>query len=431
MTSQFLIFFYSLSLCFFCSNYIYGEDFTVSMGQATSKKSTLKIDYKFDSQVQLTEQTLINSLKKQLIQNLEVSQLFEYSDVDPNPTFHATITLSKKQNQYTFNTKTLHLITQKVLLEKEYSSQANNSLQLVHNYTDDLIKNLTGAKGIFSSKFVASYKAPGSKVKEIVLFDWNGLNQKQISFHKSLSLSPTWSPGGNQIAYTSYTAKQNSPDRNPNLLIYNAQTKKRFLVSQRKGLNSGADFGFKGQSLWMTLSLGKNPDIFNIGLNGSILKRLTKGPLGALNIEPSLSPDGTQVAYSSNKGGNPMIYIHNLKTDKFKRITFAGQYNSTPAWSPDGKWLSFAGQDKSHFDIFIVNTNGSQMSRLTSAKKPSGSWADNEDPSYSPDGRYIAYSSDRTGRKQIYFSPIDGSIDYKVSKRAGAYFQPEWSPYLK
>ena len=172
-------------------------------------------------------------------------------------------------------------------------------------------------------------------------------------------------------------------------------------------------------------------DIYKINANGEILNRLTKGPAGAINVEPSLNPSGSQIAFSSERGGRPMIYTMSADGGNVKRLTFQGVYNSSPSWSPDGKKIAFAGQDADHFDVFVMNADGSDIVRVTSAKKANGRFAHNEDPSFSPDSRYLVYTSNRTGKNQIYISTVDGNEERRVTNDSYNYYKPKWSKNLE
>lgn len=319
----------------------------------------------------------------------------------------------------------------KLVLAKKYQSPKDKitSRKLAHTFANDIIKQLTGKPTMFNSKVVLSSNRTGHK--EIYIMDWDGFNLKKITNHKTVALSPSWSPDGQTIAYTAYAYHPKIKSKNADLFLYNLRSGKRWLVSYRKGINSGASFLSHGRELLLTISRNGNPDIFRINREGKILKRLTRGPNGAMNVEPIVSSDGTQVAFSSDRSGRPMIYVMNIQGQGVKRITYAGRYNASPSWSPDGSKIAFAGYDKKHFDIFVMNSDGTNLKRLTSAKTRRGRWADNEDPTFSPDGRHIMFSSNRTGNNQIYLVDIDGSHKKRITFDQYNYFKPKWSPIIK
>ncbi|MNS81541.1 translocation protein TolB [compost metagenome] len=298
-----------------------------------------------------------------------------------------------------------------------------------HTFANDLLKAMTGQNGPFLSKVVAGSDLNGSgKVKEIVVMDWDGSNIDQVTNHRSICLSPAWSPDGKSIAYTSYIKRIGNKFRNADLILLNLTTGKRAPISYRAGINSGASFDPDGRHIYLTISQGTRPDIYKMTYDGKLVLKLTNGPTGAMNVEPAVSPDGKQVAFSSDRSGRaPMVYVMDANGNNVKRITFAGQFNSTPAWSPDGKKIAFSGQSDDHFDIFVMNSDGSDMKRLTSARKPNGKWASNEDPSFSPDGRFVMYTSDRTGKSQIYISTVDGTEERRVTNDEVNYYKPKWS----
>ncbi len=315
----------------------------------------------------------------------------------------------------------------KLVLGKTYKAKIGDTRTLAHSFANDVIKELTGTRGMFLSRIVASRSTkPGQK--EIFVMDWDGANSKQVSSHKSIAVSPTWSGDGKTLAYSAFAFHANEKRRNLDLFTYDTTTGRRFLVSYRQGINSGATFFPDGRNLLLTISNAGNPDLFKMSLDGKSLDRVTNGPRGAMNVEPAVSPDSSKIAFSSDRSGRPHIFVMNVDGSNVRQITIAGEYNSSPRWSPDGQRLVFAGFDSSHFDIFTVNADGTDMLRLTSAKKQSGKMADNEDPSYSPDGRHVLYISNRTGSNQLYISTIDGEVERRITFDSYSYFKPQWSP---
>lgn len=318
-----------------------------------------------------------------------------------------------------------------VLLGKKYRGPIRTARRIAHTFSNDFMESLTGKRGAFLSRVVASSDRGGSKFKEIYVMDWDGANVDKITNHKSVAISPNWSPDGTKVAYTAFVQRAKTKTRNADMFIYEILTGKRWLVSYRQGINSGAAFNADGNSLFLTLSQSGTPDIYKLALDGTLKGRITNGPRGAMNVEPAISPDGKKIAFSSDRSGNPMIYVMNIDGSNPTRVTFAGKYNATPAWSPDGKKLAFAGWSADHFDIFTMNANGTDMLRITSARKPNGKWAQNEDPTWSSDGRLLMYTSNRTGKNQIYISNLDGSEERRITNDNFNYFKPKWSKNIE
>lgn len=330
-------------------------------------------------------------------------------------------------DQLTVDTYTYYVPQQKLVLGKTYKASVNDTRTLAHTFANDVVKELTGQRGMFLSRLVTS-RSTRDQEKEIFIMDWDGANQKQISSHSSISLSPTWSYDGKTIAYSSYAYHVREKTRNLDMYTYELSSGRRFLVSYRRGLNSGASFMPDGKTMLLTISNAGNPDIYRMSIDGRSLERLTNGKNGEMYVEPAPSPDGKKIAFSSTHSGRPMIYVMNADGSNMTRLTFAGEYNSTPAWSPDGKKIAFAGLDKTHYDIFVMDADGSNMVRLTSAKKPGGKMADNEDPTFSPDGRNILFRSNRTGKYQLYLVSVDGENERRITFDQHDYFKPRWSP---
>jgi TolB protein len=315
----------------------------------------------------------------------------------------------------------------KLIFGKKYTGSSKSARRMAHTFCNDVLERLTGNRGMYLSKFVFSSDRTGKGQKEIYVSDWDGHDIERISFHRAIALSPTWSPDNKSVVYTAFAYHTKAKKRNADLFMYELPSKKRYLLSSRTGINSGAAFTPDGKFLLLTVSHAGNPDIYRMTTEGESLVALTKGPAGAMNVEPAMSPQGDRIAFSSDRSGQPMIYIMDKDGKNVKRVTFAGKYNSSPSWSPDGKKIAFAGYDKNHFDLFIMDTTGMNLQRLTSAKKPNGKMSDNEDPCFAPDGRHIVFTSNRTGNNQIYITNLDGSDERRVTVDRFNYYRPKWS----
>ncbi|KYG66869.1 translocation protein TolB [Bdellovibrio bacteriovorus] len=333
-------------------------------------------------------------------------------------------------NELTFETFLYHVPRAQLVLGKKYRGPVSSARRIAHTYANDVLKALSGTEGPFLSRIVVSSDRSGKDTKEIYVMDWDGANVDQVSSHRTISISPAWSPDGKKIAYTSYVRRVGAKFKNADMLLLDLSSGRRSLVSYRQGINSGAAFSPDGRHIYLTVSQGTNPDIYKMTLDGDLAAKITNGPAGAMNVEPATAADG-RIAFSSDRAGRPMIYTADSSGNNVKRITFAGVFNSSPSWSPDGKKIAFAGQSDNNFDIFVMNADGTGMIRLTSAKKPNGKMSSNEDPSFSPDGRFVMYTSDRTGKNQIYISTVDGTEERRVTNDNHNYYKPKWSKNIE
>jgi len=298
---------------------------------------------------------------------------------------------------------------------KRYSGKPDDIRLISHKFSDEVMYRLTGQKGIFQTQI--AFVSDISGKKEIYIMDFDGQNRVKVTNHRSIIISPAWSPDGRKLIFTSYR------DGNPDVYIRDLFYRQEKKVSSYRGLNIAPDWSPDGKKIALTLSQDDgNSDIYIINLEGEKIRRLTND--WANDVSPCWSPDGKKIAFVSNRAGSPQIYIMEVKTKKVKRLTFEGKYNTSPAWSPKGDKIAFAGRRDNSFDIYTINTDGSGLRQLTFN---SGS---NEHPTWSPDGRHIAFTSNRTGMKKIYIMHVDGSGERVITWGKGNDTDPFWSPYL-
>jgi Tol biopolymer transport system component len=172
-------------------------------------------------------------------------------------------------------------------------------------------------------------------------------------------------------------------------------------------------------------------DIFMADLNGKIVKQLTTAK--GYDAEATISPDGEQMIYTSNKDGDIELYIMNLKTGAEKRITNTLGYDGGAWFSPDGTKLIWrASRPKTeteikeykdllaenlvaptNMEVFISNADGSNVRQVTSFGQ--ANWA----PSYFPDSKRIIFASNQEYKRgfpfNLYSINEDGSNLQKIS----------------
>ena len=384
------------------------------------------------------DQLVSTSLASVMSQDLEISGLFRVIDsstIFKNPddsgitadTIHwndwsslgaeALIKggFSFEENGIRVEARLFDVVRGSFITGKRYFGKPEDIRIISHKFADEAIYRLTGERGIFQTQIAFVSDVSGSK--EIYVMDFDGHNRTKITNHRSIAISPAWSPDGKALIFTSY--RDSNPDVFLREIFYGREKK----VSYQKGLNIAPDWSPDGEKIVLTLSQDDgNSDIYIIRPDGKKVDRLTND--WANDVSPCWSPDGKKIAFVSNRSGTPQIYIMDVKTGKVRRLTFEGSYNTSPAWSPRGDKIAFAARRGNAFAICTINTDGSGLKQLTSN---SGS---HESPSWSPNGRYLAFSSNRGGRKKIYIMLADGSGERSVTWGKGNDTDPCWSPYL-
>jgi len=160
----------------------------------------------------------------------------------------------------------------------------------------------------------------------------------------------------------------------------------------------------------------------NWKLNIFSLTQLTSSD--AWDLNPVWSPDGSKIAFTSNRSGNYEIWIMNADGSGLKNLTNRPSNNEKPAWSPDGSKIAFVSDRSGNKDIWFMNADGSgEAQQLTSLT------AIDTDPYWSPDGGRIAFSSNRSGNYNLWMMNADGSGLIKLTSSEANDREPNWSQF--
>jgi Tol biopolymer transport system component len=170
--------------------------------------------------------------------------------------------------------------------------------------------------------------------------------------------------------------------------------------------------------------------IYSMNADGSDQGRLTKehgdtsSPAGAtFQIDPSYSPDGSEIAFASARSGALDVYVMAADGSGTRRLTTGSGNESEPTWSPDGSEIAYQ-SDQNGDHIYVMRADGTQSRRLTKDLAPE------IEPAWSPDGTWIAYSRRLPGTelRDIWIVHPDGSGRRRLTDLEGAAYAPAWSP---
>ena len=153
------------------------------------------------------------------------------------------------------------------------------------------------------------------------------------------------------------------------------------------------------------------------------VRQLTKtDPDQDANGQPAWSPDGNQIAFSSNRDGDYELYVMNVDGSGVHQLTDHSSWDRQPAWSPDGNQIAFSSNRDGDYELYVMNADGSGVHQLTDHR------SSDQQPAWSPDGNQIAFSSNRDGDYELYVMNADGSGVHQLTDHRSSDQQPAWSP---
>jgi TolB protein len=309
----------------------------------------------------------------------------------------------------------------RVVFAREYSGSAGNPRVYAHTISDEIHKDQRALNGVARTKLTFSSDRDREKVvgtvedrdvKEIYISDYDGANQRRITVNRALNITPTWSPDGRVIAYTSYARGY------PTLFLSFIYEGRREEPTPRGTQNWLPTWSPDGTRIVFTSNRDGNPELYVMNRDGSNVRRLTNHP--AIDTTPTWSPTGTQIAFTSDRSGSPAIYMMGADGLNVRRVSGAS-YCDRATWSPAPfNEIAYVCRSGPGYDIWIYNVAEGTPARITFGE------GSNESPAFAPNGRHLAFTSTRAGKTQVFTIGRDGKGVRQVT-RVGNNYTPDWS----
>ncbi|MBV9210664.1 MAG: PD40 domain-containing protein, partial [Acidobacteria bacterium] len=109
--------------------------------------------------------------------------------------------------------------------------------------------------------------------------------------------------------------------------------------------------------------------------------------------------NGGKIVFSRNETD---IWVMNTDGTNQTNLNNDGSFDKEPAWSPDGSKIAFTSNRDGNYELYVMNADGSNLLRLTNQA------GDDRFATYSPDGSKIVFTSMRDGNSEIYTMNADG-----------------------
>ncbi len=152
------------------------------------------------------------------------------------------------------------------------------------------------------------------------------------------------------------------------------------------------------------------------------LRRLTNGDWD--DITPAPSPDGTKLAFASNRLGAWDLFLMDLSNGELTQLTDTPEYDGAPTWSPDGSFIAYESYRDENLEIIVGPANEPAKNAIRLTASP----ASDHSPAWAPGGRQIAFVSNG----DIFLADLDRSNDARFQNLSStpnaSESHPVWSP---
>ena len=145
-----------------------------------------------------------------------------------------------------------------------------------------------------------------------------------------------------------------------------------------------------------------NPNLFQMARDGSDIRQLTSSP----GVEEFTGVVARRHAHCLRIGGwrQPRSDGSERRTGRtYSTLAAAPGRDSSPTWSPDGARLAFVSERSGNPDVYVANVDGSDLVNITADA------SNDTSPAWSLSGNYIAFVSDRGGTRDIFTVNADGT----------------------
>jgi Tol biopolymer transport system component len=237
-----------------------------------------------------------------------------------------------------------------------------------------------------------AWRSPRDGDDEIFMVYADGSDLVQLTNNTATDSGPVWSPDGARLAWTQGPNSSEAdifvmrPDGSGVVNLTNTPDVRNYLSSWSP---DGSEIAFASNR-------DGNYEIYVVPSTGGLARNLTNSAGDDLN--PAWSPDGVSIAFDSDRdGGNPEIYVMASDGTAPTRVTNEPGNDTQPSWAPDGSKLVFASSrpNVSVLNVWTMNPNGSGLANLTQYEFEEGTAGNG--PAWSPDGATIVFTHKPTG----------------------------------
>ena len=180
------------------------------------------------------------------------------------------------------------------------------------------------------------------------------------------------------------------------------------------------------EGTWLDLDVSRNGktiafsllgDLYLLPIEGGKARRISQGP--AWDVQPRFSPDGKEIAYTSDRGGGNNIWRMPLIGGEGSQVSNEDfRLLNNPAWTPDGQYLiarkHFTGERSlGTGELWMYHISGGAGLQLTKQKNDQ---QDLGEPAVSPDGNFVYFSEDVSRGPSFQYNKDPHGLIYAIKR---------------
>lgn len=305
--------------------------------------------------------------------------------------------------------------------------------RLLHRAADAAHAFFFGVRGVCDTRILYTVRTregsdSSSWISEVWEADYDGANAHQVTHQRTLCVTPTYLPsptGGptDRILYVSYQIGQPK--------IYAASTRggDPVRLTYMRGNQLMPALSPRKDCLALISDITGNPDLFvqDFSLSQGVLgkpRQVFTAPY-ATQGTPTFSPDGSQIAFVSNKEGTARIYLLSLASGNgtARLLSRRNRDNTSPAWSPDGTKIAYsaAGADGTR-QIWIYDCATQKEMPLTEG------YGHKENPAWAPDSLHLLFNSSSPTHSELFLLNLNQKESIQLTRGPGEKRFPAWEP---
>lgn len=199
------------------------------------------------------------------------------------------------------------------------------------------------------------YMAEKNRQWSIYVLDLTTLKVDKVFSSQGTNVAADFTPDGEELVFTS--SKEGTPD----LYILHLKSGRLRKLTSSFGIDVSPAVSPDGRSIAFVSDRGGSPQIYVMRMDGTDVRRVTFE--GSYNTSPCWSPRGDKIAFSGRRGTN-QVFIVNPDGSGLMQLTSEGN-NEEPSFSPDGRYITFSSDRDGGKGIYIMRANGENQKRIT------------------------------------------------------------------